>query len=654
MNVADSENKSFSGFFRKHKSRIAIVTLGVLAIGITAVIVVHGKSANDKVTREEGNKGETVEKAKEASNNNKGKSDSTTDTKGKSDGITDTRKPTQEKAKNQSFSASSAFSSHPNFSKLSVCALNSESFCTSHLKFLNTVLAVLESEEGTVSASDKKALDVTFSEAKSLFNTVIGADELLSRVYGAPDGTEAAAIMLDIDSIDLESELKNLTDFPEGIPAVRLIYDSLSGSSLLGKRDALFSTCSLTFNNYEEECYRFFECLYYKKYKDEIDTVLRDYLFRELSVSTDSFESVVSWWQSFRIPQKENTYHLPYQEYLASDINNWVPARKFALQDYLNSWISAWIGSTKSKNDLEEVYVRYRMSSAFELPPTLNELVEKYYMPIPTVFPVDQAVLSTPPRSLLWKDRSCYASSYFQCMANFLPLYRKVPEWNQESNFGSYSKNYRDIIEKVAISDVKDEPLLNVVSLMKWSSIMDGGGLSFQLHNLFLSDVGSSGLGLNKIFGLAIDNQEEAKEAIYFPPNTMMSSLPGMEVQGIRMTGHVLVTWLESGNRISDSRDARFYEPFELLPVLQVPMVGGSTLGRYELYAFIVAQKMGIPHLVAYVRRADGQWWFCDDLAGANKKVSLDELLTTIEKQRELSKTLMQRPIMAFYLLTSK
>ena len=129
------------------------------------------------------------------------------------------------------------------------------------------------------------------------------------------------------------------------------------------------------------------------------------------------------------------------------------------------------------------------------------------------------------------------------------------------------------------------------------------------------------------------------------------------ELHKLLMVGHLLVCWFVGPHDNDDdsSFDPLYYEPIEVPPELSLRVAGSDQPKRFELYSFTMSQKMGLPHSVSYVKRANGQWWFCDDLASSNSKVSTESLPITIEKQRALSNSSYpQRPSMAFYLRTEQ
>lgn len=464
----------------------------------------------------------------------------------------------------------------------------------------------------------------------------------MDKAYISENGLEAGIKILDIHSIDLRTELEDLVS-AEKNKSLRVVYDSLYRMGLLGNTTFMW-TYNLTLKNYRKERIKFINVLYFKISFNLFNEVFREHLLNEIEKPKRDELRIVKWWRSYKLIPTLKDYLRNRLEFYASNATDVKSAKKFAFTELANNCISNWIdGNEQQKTDAQQDYAHFQMNKVYDFPPTLKDLVSEYFTPL-KVLPVEQAVLNTSPR-ILFFNGSCFASSYFQCITNFLPLFQKSSCWNGK-NHGPKIQEHKKIISKVA--EIGDNKPLNVRAMMTFPSAKTRGSSPSRLLIRFLSDAAANGLGLNQLFGMVLDDGVNPRQL--FPPWMMFHSLAAEELQKVRMVGQLFITWIPAKNNSQDGKDPSFYEPVELPTCLDLKVIESEQPKRFQLYSFIMGQNMSIAHVVAYIRRADDHWWFCDDLSGSSKNVDTDKVPYTIENQKILSQNLLQRPVMAFYL----
>ena len=269
--------------------------------------------------------------------------------------------------------------------------------------------------------------------------------------------------------------------------------------------------------------------------------------------------------------------------------------------------------------------------SAFNFPPK-DEFLEKYYTPFKTL-PVKETVLSTPPRKIVFQS-TCFASCYFQIMTNFLPLMKRMPGWNSKTTQDTPA--HQQIFEQLA---QEGDPL----EINRYIQLPVGdkrrSDPSLMLAD-FVNGFEPDGLPVNQLLGSISDTY-------YFPLTRYLFVTPGFsEAENFIMIGQLLITYL---NYVEGA-----FNPVDLPSQLYLKVLGCAERRRFELYGFGMGQKMSVPHIMAYVKRANGTWYECDCLRNKADVIPEDQVPYTAARQLAISKSFKQRPVMVVYLRTDE
>lgn len=499
-------------------------------------------------------------------------------------------------------------------------------FRKAHEKFLQTLSAFFKDE------ADESALNNAFLEAKNLSPKVTNPNAKFIELYSKTNGKDGGCTALvRLNSNMIIQSLKSMEPLLTNTSISRL-YEVLRLNGKLGRP----STLPFTFRNYPQEAVAFFSILY-NKYQGPIDEALgKMILSNEIPV-----HKIVIWWKEYGLTPSTGKVPSNIDHYTAREIKNEPMALKFAASPYLDSCIDQFI-SGKNIKEAEESYTKIVLCGFPEFPATLQELVDTYIRPRP-VIPFRNAVLSTSPRILEFKS-TCYANSYFQCMANFLPLFRQFPGWNHPQN-SDLTKKHQEIFEQVAKPESSPFDATKVIEL----KVMDKKlSQATSQAIIFSSGFALENLASANIKGFAMHHNNKN---YYFPMNRIFHFTPGFpELPCHVMTGQLLIAAISRGELENDQNK---FDPIELPLSINIKVAGEQSSKKYELAAFTIIIGMGTPHGVAYVKRADGQWWLCNDLSfQGNTRVPDDQLPNTVEIQSKMS--IKQRPHIAFYIRTEQ
>lgn len=427
--------------------------------------------------------------------------------------------------------------------------------------------------------------------------------------------------------------------------SLRLVYDSLRLLVILGNDlTKSFPSFSLQLQDYRKERVALTNLHYstLSNYKSLFDNVLFHHFNTELekpNPEETQLLTIVNWWKSYSLKPIIEEYRSSFKSFHASNVCDVPSAKKYALSFQIDKLLRNYkSGAPVVKEQARKDYAQKHIAEVFGFPSTLEALFYDFFTPSDFI-PVPQAVLSTKPRPLKWKENSCFASSYFQCVANFFPLFQRLPGKDHIGN-GPIIKQHIDIMQKVA-QPVQDP--LSVMDLLSWPNNSSG---DFPLRMLvrFLYDTGSEELVFNKIIG-KISISEDLKQESYFPPHRFFTCTSGFpEIHRVRMIGQLFIVYLSAGCNVSYTEE-RFFDPIEMPLSVNLKVTDSDQLKRFELYSFIMGRGL---HAIAYVRRADDQWWHCDDVDSRIEMVSEEKLPNTKQKQSSISSK--QRPLAAFYL----
>ena len=526
---------------------------------------------------------------------------------------------------NESFSPKS----HPNIMTLfEVPGEYGEAFISAHMEFIETVCAIGQRDSRT--EKDDLALEEKFAKAKSLFTSQASKNkDLVERVYKNDKWNDDTIYEVFLSDPFLRLNcIPTETIIPSWDSYMVMVYKSFHMVRLLCRaplQKLKNGLEKLTFLDYTKE-HDAFTNAYYLAAKNILDFIARKMIKEEMKKPEveQQLERIMDWLRSLNLSSR-NLSRATFNKHTANNIKSVADLLKFTYEPDINQFLQDHF----QNRNIPALYDDAK--SAFNFPP-VDEFLEKYYTPVKPL-PVKEAVLSTPPRKIVFQS-TCFASCYFQIMTNFLPLMKHLPGWNSKPTQDAPA--HQQIFEQLS---VKGDPL-SIKEFIQLPIFDVSRSNPLTMVADYVNGFEPEGLPMNQLLGFSFNN-------LYFPIMRYLPVTPGFpEAQNVMMIGQLLVTW------ISDEGD--LYDPVDLPLQLSLNFLGCAERKRYELYGFGLKQKMSTPHIMAFVKRATGVWYECDCLKGKADAISEDHVPYTAARQALISKSLKQRPEMAVYLRTEE
>ena len=528
---------------------------------------------------------------------------------------------------NESFSPKS----HPNImTLLKVPGEYGEAFISSHMEFIETISAT--GLQGYRTEKDDLALEEKFAKAKSLFTSQAPKNkDLIERVYKNDKWNDDTIYELFLGDpfLKLINCIPTETIIPSWESYLLMVYNSFHMVRLFCRaplKKLKNGLEKLTFLDYTKE-HDAFTNAYYLTAKNILEFIARKMVKEERKKpeAEQQLEGIMDWLRSLNLSSR-NLSRANLNEHTANNIKSVADLLKFTYEPDINQFLKEHF---QNNNCVENLFIDAQ--SAFNFPPK-DEFLEKYYTPVKPL-PVKEAVLSTLPRKIVFQG-TCFASCYFQLMANFLPLMKRLPGWN--SNTTQDTLAHQQIFEQLTVNG---DPL-NIKEFIQLPIHEEFRQSPLTMVADYVNGFVPEGLPMNQLLGVSFNN-------LYFPILRYLrvtSAFP--EAQNVIMIGQLLITWIYD--------DGRSFSPVDLPLQLSLNVLGCAERKRYELYGFGMGQNMSIPHILAYVKRATGAWYECDCLRGKADAILEDQVPYTADRQQAISKSLRQRPAMAVYLRTEK
>ena len=500
------------------------------------------------------------------------------------------------------------------------------SFTAAHMEFVKAVCSIAQSDNRIGNAD--LVLEEKYSKAKALFTShAYLKKNWLEYIYSCGTRKEAFRALFSYNRI--------IGQFLDCRPYERILTDSEMYMVRFYKcfrwqyrlwpatnEDFMYN---LTFVDYAKERKDFINALY-GLLRIYFDTFLRTLVKekRGKPIAEQRLEEILEWWMTFEFSTNDLSRRTFY-EHTGNNIKSVSDLLKFTYEPDFNRVLKDHFQS-----HIDNLVLYNDVQGVFCLPP-IDELLEKYYTPIKTL-PVNEAVLNTPPRKIVFQS-TCFASCYFQIMANFLPLMKRLPGWSLKTTQDTPA--HQRVFEQLS---VKGDPL-SIKEFIQLPVLEDFRSNPLTMVADFINGFEPEGLPMSQLLGFVTDR--------YFPVIRYLEVSPGFpETQNVMMIGQLLVTWIYDA-------EGRF-DPVDLPLQLSLNLLSCAEKKRYELYGFGMKQKMSTPHIMAFVKRATGVWYECDCLKGKADAISEDQVPYTAARQALISKTLKQRPEMAVYLRTEE